>query len=561
MTQYRFRDISEALPVLMGAVMNGGNEVGSRAGRVQEILYPHIVLEQPWRREILAPLRNASLPAQIAETMWMLAGRDDVAWLQNYLPRAANYSDDGVRWRGAYGKRLRAWPRRELGDVLDQLAWVVDLLKADPISRRAVMSIYDPDIDSADGKDIPCNNWVHFLSRLGELHMHVTIRSNDLMWGWSGINAFEWSAVQEIVAGLLGVSVGKLHFSISSLHLYDRHWGKAANIARQPQVRDPFPAESPRFEAKTIGRDLEVLDLLVKVWFRLEEEVRTNPTLLTLEDIKNFPEPMLRSWLQVIGWWWSGDDSFLQPLQGTPLYTAAINSPRPKPDDGRILVVRLAPTLQGQSGVFTALNGHSPNCATNSDPSLFIGSARCDCSQPDLFTEFVSSLHAEKHAVYGDSWKKRGEVLSILANIARKIDRLGEAGGGDTAADTAIDLLVYLVKYRLWLKDKVDEVLPTILALNNQVSAVSEELRSLPRVTATTTEVRFCITLLKQRFAELEALAQDTTWKWDMGSRIKVVDSMTPSATRLARRLWEDEQPNGATATQEKPDSEYPYVF
>ena len=65
--------------------------------------------------------------------------------------------------------------------------------------------------------------------------------------------------------------------------------------------------------------------------------------------------------------------------------------------------------------------------------------------------EFVAQLHREKHAAYGDSWKKRGEMLGIMANIARKMDRLGVAGGGDTSADTAIDLLVYLIKYRLWI--------------------------------------------------------------------------------------------------------------
>ena len=74
------------------------------------------------------------------------------------------------------------------------------------------------------------------------------------------------------------------------------------------------------------------------------------------------------------------------------------------------------------------------------------------------FVEFVAQLHREKHAAYGDSWKKRGEMLGIMANIARKMDRLGVAGGGDTAADTAIDLLVYLIKYRLWIAENMSSL-------------------------------------------------------------------------------------------------------
>ena len=81
------------------------------------------------------------------------------------------------------------------------------------------------------------------------------------------------------------------------------------------------------------------------------------------------------------------------------------------------------------------------------------------------FYRFTSKLHAEKHASYGDSWKKRGEKLSILANIARKVDRLGVGDSFDTAADTVIDLWVYLAKYLCWLNSQpsdpkhVDKVL------------------------------------------------------------------------------------------------------
>ena len=36
----------------------------------------------------------------------------------------------------------------------------------------------------------------------------------------------------------------------------------------------------------------------------------------------------------------------------------------------------------------------------------------------------VRRLHRAKDAAYRDAWKRRGEVISILANIARKADRL-----------------------------------------------------------------------------------------------------------------------------------------
>jgi hypothetical protein len=106
------------------------------------------------------------------------------------------------------------------------------------------------------------------------------------------------------------------------------------------------------------------------------------------------------------------------------------------------------------------------------------------------FNDYVSKLHERKHAAYGDSWKKRGEVFSILPNIARKVDRLGTTDEDETATDTAIDLLVYLLKYGIWLDNgllQYDEVgtvtralgllNPTIMG-NDAMSEAEQYLRN-----------------------------------------------------------------------------------
>lgn len=69
-------------------------------------------------------------------------------------------------------------------------------------------------------------------------------------------------------------------------------------------------------------------------------------------------------------------------------------------------------------------------------------------------------LHAAKNAAYRDAWKKRGEVIGVMANLARKVDRLeyvsvdAIATADESMADTAIDLLVYSVKYLTFLADR-----------------------------------------------------------------------------------------------------------
>lgn len=500
---YTFRNADQALVCLASDVMNFGDEVGSRAGRVRELPMVGLTLTHPTERYLTNTRRKHSIAAQIAETMWVLSGRDDVAWLSHYLPRAKDFSDDGKTWAGAYGARLRAWPRRDgSDDVIDQLSWLVEHLQKDPLSRRAVMSIFDPVRDQVSGKDIPCNDFLDFKSRLGKLDLHVALRSNDLIWGWSGINHFEWSVLLEIVAALTNVKPGKLHFSIGSLHVYDRHWSRAEGIQKSTIVTSADPAPSFAPEEASV----DYLDQLIRKWFDLEEEIRAEPLSSNLDRaIEEFPEPMMRSWLWVLRWWWSASWSgaaYLDRIKGTTLEMSAILSVQP-------------PGVKKEAGHPAPKSDNTP------------------------FSEYVADLHAKKHAGYGDSWKKRGELLSILPNIARKVDRLQQPGDDvETTADTSIDLLVYLLKYRWWLYDEGRMGGPFVTTTDeraDEVTRVNMFLKHLDRYNGWVVGVPYEMRLA-QRFDE-------------MASRIEYIggnphyadtmDRLIRDANSLARReFW-----------------------
>ncbi|MGD9735949.1 MAG: hypothetical protein AB7V58_10135 [Solirubrobacterales bacterium] len=72
----------------------------------------------------------------------------------------------------------------------------------------------------------------------------------------------------------------------------------------------------------------------------------------------------------------------------------------------------------------------------------------------------LERLHRHKDAAYGDAWRKRGEVIAIFANMARKYDRLvvafseQRAAATEPLADTVADLCVYAGKYLTWLADE-----------------------------------------------------------------------------------------------------------
>ena len=514
--------VNDALPDLAQHVLNG-DELGSRKGeRVLERLHQQITLTEPWDRYPRLGLRKASLPAQIAESMWILAGRNDVEWLSYYLPRAVEFSDDGETWRGGYGPRLRRYG----GNGVDQLAHVVDVLRADPTSRRAVFSIYDADVDTKPGKDIPCNDIITFQSRLGELHAHVFVRSNDLMWGWSGINAFEWSVLQEVIAGILGIEVGTLTFSISSLHAYDRHWSKLRKIAAAypaPEEHlDPLDAfDAPRMTQDDLRpRTVDHLDGEIEEWFKAEAKIREAGSFDAAWSAANSAatSSLFTSFLQVIA-----AARFQRPddLPSRVLRQSLKASPR-----APFAVVEEREEIRAQGG--GVLRTNSVLIPAGPEPGL---SPLAAADTVEALAEEIAALHDVKHAAYGDSWKRRGETLGILANVARKVDRLGKTDEHETALDTAVDLLVYLVKYEAWLRDQEigGERSDGTAWVNKKIITLLNAVRSDPIYPA------------EHLAGDINTSALDESWEhFDTGERINEVSGIARRAARHVLTVWRE---------------------
>lgn len=484
---YEARTASEALPLMLQDLLHQGDEVGSRNGRVVEFLNTRVVLTEPTKREILSLNRKANVFAQIAETMWVISGRNDIEWLSTYLPRARDYADDGLHWRAGYGPRIRNW------NGVDQLRYVVDTLKADPLSRQAVIAIWDPVVDTTPGKDKACNTFLQFQSRGGRLYLTVNVRSNDVMWGWSGINAFEWSTLQEMVASLLGIGVGDLTFNIGSLHLYAPHWGRAETITYEDLSYDTVA-----FNPDRIFTTVDELDRLIARWFDWEALCRSGEATPNL--LLEMEEPLLLSWGAAIAYFWQRDEVWLNYFSDTALAVAVARTP-------------------------ASVLSEAPQTSRSTTAAPVPTPQPCDAVRP--FYEYARDLHAAKHKAYGDSWRKRGEQMSILANIARKVDRLGAGDEYESSADTVLDLWVYLAKYLNWLsrlEDTPDNV--------NVVLA-----RSLHETEGTPIEDDWEVRIQ----ADFDFYAANVTALSD-NDKISFVAELLKRTAPIAKTLWEHEQ-------------------
>jgi thymidylate synthase len=216
-------------------------------------LHPCVIeVTDPRARTLLYPKRGNNPFATLAETIWVLAGRNDVEFLSFFLPRAGEFSDDGKVWRAAYGDRLFHWPApNEKEKTVDQIHRIIDVLLKDLASRQAVATIWDPARDAtiSSSKDFPCSNYLHFMVRNNKLDLLVVIRSNDFLFGFSAINEYEFTVLQEIVAACLGIELGSYYQLSDSMHVYKEFSG-CEGIKKLDQLIANYPGECyiPPFE-------------------------------------------------------------------------------------------------------------------------------------------------------------------------------------------------------------------------------------------------------------------------------------------------------------------------
>ena len=104
---------------------------------------------------------------------------------------------------------------------------VVDELIKNPYSRRANMIYTRPSMHSdynRDGmSDFMCTNNVQYIIRNDQVHALVYMRSNDAVFGYKNDYAWQKHVLDE-VASEICVQAGDIHWNVSSLHIYERHF-------------------------------------------------------------------------------------------------------------------------------------------------------------------------------------------------------------------------------------------------------------------------------------------------------------------------------------------------
>ncbi len=238
---------------------NGPAQSG-RGGLTQEILHAAIAVDNAAARWVISRHPAINPAYAFAELIWTINGREDSAFLTYFNSKLPELAGDGPTFHGAYGKRLR----RHLG--FDQFARAYSALKENPDSRQVVLQIWDGEIDlpASDGRpvaaDIPCNIVSLLKVRNGRLEWMQVMRSNDIFRGIP-YDFVQFTFLQEIMAGWLGVEVGAYCHVSDSLHAYIKDIPRilsATTVQSEPDTSGltlPFAESDAAFRQLAIAVD------------------------------------------------------------------------------------------------------------------------------------------------------------------------------------------------------------------------------------------------------------------------------------------------------------------
>lgn len=174
----------------------------------KEVLHLNLLLKDNFS-DIQGPIDAIS-----SSKKWIYPRLQEIAaiMLEGNLSKSYAYS---------YGERIFSFSEQKINQV-DH--FIIPLLKKDPNSRRAVISLWNPEFDSdISRKVVPGLINIDFKLREGKLHLSAIVRSNDIFIGWPA-NVYQLYVLGNYVANKLQVTLGSIATFSMSAHIFKENY-------------------------------------------------------------------------------------------------------------------------------------------------------------------------------------------------------------------------------------------------------------------------------------------------------------------------------------------------
>ena len=172
-------------------------------------------IENPMDNHINCEQRNWKHEYAEAEWQWYLSGNNNINKLGEIYGKVPEIWKQMANMKGDVNSNYGwQWQRNK------QLARVIDMLRNNNNTRQAAISIYDAKEMKSYKYDTPCTYAVQFTIVDNKLNMCVTMRSNDLWYGFCN-DQYCFSRLQLLVADELEIRLGTYFHFAHNLHLYN----------------------------------------------------------------------------------------------------------------------------------------------------------------------------------------------------------------------------------------------------------------------------------------------------------------------------------------------------
>jgi thymidylate synthase len=205
-----FENAQEAFEKLYFLILDKG-KTRSNTKYLRNVL---IVINNPNNNHINTTWRKWSLKYANIEWQWYLKATRSIESIKDHAKMWSVIQDENGEVNSNYGWQ---WNRS------NQIDYVINELKRDINTRRAVLTIYDAKENHIFKKDTPCTLSIHFDVEDNRLNMNVVMRSNDLVYGFC-YDQYCFSKLQEMIAEKLNISIGEYSHFVHNLHIYEKHY-------------------------------------------------------------------------------------------------------------------------------------------------------------------------------------------------------------------------------------------------------------------------------------------------------------------------------------------------
>ena len=183
----------------------------------------------------LVTTKKLHVKSIIHELIWFLAGDTNIKYLQaNGVRIWDEWADEDGDLGPVYGAQWRSWMTPD-GQVIDQIAQVVETLKTNPDSRRIIVSAWNP-ADLPKMALAPCHCLFQFYVADGKLSCQLYQRSADVFLGVP-FNIASYALLTLMVAQVTDLKPGDFVHTFGDAHLYLNHLAQAdLQLARKPHA-------------------------------------------------------------------------------------------------------------------------------------------------------------------------------------------------------------------------------------------------------------------------------------------------------------------------------------